>query len=350
MNWNSACRILRDGRLRLLRLGRVRRHCARAWRPSRCCARCAARAPRAATALDAAAERGSRDEAAPQAPGDRRRHRRRASASPPRWCSTPSRATWCSSIRRRRWPPTRRRAARTFRLGGMVEQGSVKRDGTARCSFVVTDTAQDDPGALRGHPARPVQGGQGRGRAGPAAGDGVFVASEVLAKHDENYMPPEAAEALKQRAAGQAQLARADAAGVHGSDAMIPELGHFALWLALGVGAGARHRCRWSARRAAAPTGWRWRGPAARRCSCSIALAFGCLALAFVAQRLLGAVRRAATRTRALPLHYRIAAVWGGHEGSMLLWLLMLAGWTLRGGAASAGTCRDAVRRRASWR
>jgi len=88
---------------------------------------------------------------------------------------------------------------RTFRIGGLVEPGSVKRqpDGVT-VRFVVTDTAQSIPVLYKGILPDLFREGKGvvsQGRLGP---DGVFQASEVLAKHDENYMPPEAAEALKQ--------------------------------------------------------------------------------------------------------------------------------------------------------
>ena len=87
---------------------------------------------------------------------------------------------------------------RTFRIGGMVETGSVKRqaDGLT-VHFMVTDTAKSIPVIYRGALPDLFREGKGvvaQGRVGP---DGVFVASEVLAKHDENYMPPEAADAVK---------------------------------------------------------------------------------------------------------------------------------------------------------
>ena len=87
---------------------------------------------------------------------------------------------------------------KTFRIGGMVESGSVKRqpDGVT-VRFIVTDTAQTVPVVYRGALPDLFREGKGvvaQGRVGP---DGVFQASEVLAKHDENYMPPEAAEAVK---------------------------------------------------------------------------------------------------------------------------------------------------------
>ncbi len=86
--------------------------------------------------------------------------------------------------------------ARTFRLGGLVKEGSVKRSGTS-VEFAVTDTAQTIPVRFTGILPDLFKEGKGVVAQGQLQGDGVFVAREVLAKHDENYMPPEAAEALK---------------------------------------------------------------------------------------------------------------------------------------------------------
>jgi cytochrome c-type biogenesis protein CcmE len=93
---------------------------------------------------------------------------------------------------------------RLFRVGGLVAQGSLKREGVD-VSFTVTDLAKSM--TVRYHGILPdlFKEGKGvvaQGRLGP---DGVFVAQEVLAKHDENYMPPEAAAALKQAQAHGAQ-------------------------------------------------------------------------------------------------------------------------------------------------
>jgi cytochrome c-type biogenesis protein CcmE len=95
---------------------------------------------------------------------------------------------------------------RTFRVGGMVEKGSVQRqpDGVT-VRFVVTDTAKSIPVVYRGALPDLFREGKGvvtQGRLGP---DGAFQASEVLAKHDENYMPPEAAHAVKQAQAAAAK-------------------------------------------------------------------------------------------------------------------------------------------------
>lgn len=87
---------------------------------------------------------------------------------------------------------------RTFRVGGLVEAGSVKRqpDGVT-VRFVVTDTAQGIPVLYRGALPDLFREGKGVVTQGRLGADGVFQASEVLAKHDENYTPPEAAEAVK---------------------------------------------------------------------------------------------------------------------------------------------------------
>lgn len=88
---------------------------------------------------------------------------------------------------------------RTFRIGGMVEEGSLQRgaDGTS-VKFVVTDTVHTIPVTYRGALPDLFKEGKGVVAQGRLAEDGVFAASEVLAKHDENYMPPEAAHALEQ--------------------------------------------------------------------------------------------------------------------------------------------------------
>jgi len=88
---------------------------------------------------------------------------------------------------------------RAFRVGGMVVPGSVKRraDGVT-VQFLVTDTAKDVPVVYRGILPDLFKEGKGVVTQGKLGDDGVFYASEVLAKHDENYMPPAAADAIKQ--------------------------------------------------------------------------------------------------------------------------------------------------------
>ena len=87
---------------------------------------------------------------------------------------------------------------RAFRIGGLVETGSVQRqpDGVT-VRFTVTDTARSIPVAYTGILPDLFKEGKGVVAQGELGPDGVFRAKEVLAKHDENYMPPEAAEAVE---------------------------------------------------------------------------------------------------------------------------------------------------------
>ena len=91
---------------------------------------------------------------------------------------------------------------KSFRIGGLVEKGSVKREADGvTVRFVVTDTAKSIPVTYRGILPDLFREGKGvvtQGKIGP---DGTFRAEEVLAKHDENYMPPAAQDALDQAAA-----------------------------------------------------------------------------------------------------------------------------------------------------
>jgi len=86
---------------------------------------------------------------------------------------------------------------KTFRIGGMVEKGSLKRrpDGLT-VEFTVTDTLKTIPVVYTGILPDLFKEGKGVVAQGKLGTDGAFHASEVLAKHDENYMPPEAAHAL----------------------------------------------------------------------------------------------------------------------------------------------------------
>jgi len=87
---------------------------------------------------------------------------------------------------------------RAFRIGGLVEAGSVTRDKDAlTVRFRVTDTAQTIPVVYTGLLPDLFREGKGVVAQGRLNADGTFRATEVLAKHDENYMPPEAADALK---------------------------------------------------------------------------------------------------------------------------------------------------------
>jgi cytochrome c-type biogenesis protein CcmE len=88
---------------------------------------------------------------------------------------------------------------KVFRIGGMVEEGSLKRAGDGlTVSFRVTDTAKTIPVTYTGILPDLFKEGKGVVAQGRIGGDGTFVATEVLAKHDENYMPPAAAHAIEQ--------------------------------------------------------------------------------------------------------------------------------------------------------
>jgi cytochrome c-type biogenesis protein CcmE len=86
---------------------------------------------------------------------------------------------------------------RRFRLGGLVEQGSVQKDGQF-VRFTVTDTNKTLKVVYRGILPDLFREGQGVIAEGSIGPDGVFTAREILAKHDENYMPKEVAKAIKE--------------------------------------------------------------------------------------------------------------------------------------------------------
>jgi len=85
--------------------------------------------------------------------------------------------------------------SRTIRLGGLVELGSIKRDGTLT-QFTITDTANKVPVVYNGITPDLFKDGRGCVVVGRMGTDGVFHADTVMAKHDENYMPPEAGQAI----------------------------------------------------------------------------------------------------------------------------------------------------------
>lgn len=86
---------------------------------------------------------------------------------------------------------------RTFRIGGLVQDGTLKRDPDGlTVRFTVTDTAASIPVVYKGILPDLFKEGRGCVAQGKIGSDGVFQADQVLAKHDENYMPPEAGEAI----------------------------------------------------------------------------------------------------------------------------------------------------------
>lgn len=86
---------------------------------------------------------------------------------------------------------------KAFRIGGLVKEGSLKREADGvTMRFAITDTEKDITVFYKGILPDLFKEGRGAVIQGRLAGDGSFTASEVLAKHDENYMPPEAAKAV----------------------------------------------------------------------------------------------------------------------------------------------------------
>jgi cytochrome c-type biogenesis protein CcmE len=86
-----------------------------------------------------------------------------------------------------------------FRLGGLVEEGSVKRDEGTTVRFIITDKRSTLPVTYTGVLPDLFREGQGVVAEGALQSDGVFKADSVLAKHDENYMPPEVAKKLREQ-------------------------------------------------------------------------------------------------------------------------------------------------------
>ena len=90
-------------------------------------------------------------------------------------------------------------AGQRVRMGGLVEAGSVKKGDQGRVDFAVTDTKTSLKVVYRGVLPDLFREGQGVVTEGKLDASGVFVADSVLAKHDENYMPPEVAKSLKDK-------------------------------------------------------------------------------------------------------------------------------------------------------
>jgi cytochrome c-type biogenesis protein CcmE len=109
------------------------------------------------------------------------------------------------------------RAGEVFRIGGLVEEGSLRRGRGETVTFRVTDTNASVPVAFTG--VLPDLFAEGQGMVGTGTmRDGVFVATEILARHDETYMPAEVVEALKAQGVFQEPEARTGAgAGLNGS-------------------------------------------------------------------------------------------------------------------------------------
>ena len=98
-------------------------------------------------------------------------------------------------------------AGQRMRLGGLVKEGTVVRGEGTRVSFAVTDTLKDVSVTYDGILPDLFREGQGVVTEGLFNGDGQFVADTVLAKHDENYMPKEVADTLKEKGVWQGEEA-----------------------------------------------------------------------------------------------------------------------------------------------
>ncbi len=235
-------------------------------------------------------------------------------------------------------------AGKRFRLGGLVQPGSLVRGDNLAVSFQVADGSAALPVSYKGILPDLFREGQGVVAEGALDASGVFKADTVLAKHDETYMPREVADALKKQGHWKddygAKAGRwrqtggrgvACAAGEAGSDAMIAEAGHYALVLALAL----------ALIQSTVPiVGARWRDPALMNVARSTALA----QLLFVAMSFAALVALHVNSDFSVvnvfenshstkPLIYKITGVWGNHEGSMLLWVSILA---LFGGLVAA--------------
>ncbi|MDX8386157.1 MAG: cytochrome c maturation protein CcmE [Gallionella sp.] len=99
----------------------------------------------------------------------------------------------------------------SFRIGGLVKEGSVVRaiDGGLSASFEITDSYRSIPVTFKGILPDLFQEGKGVVAQGRMNADGMMIADEVLAKHDENYMPPEAADAIEKAEKAKAKAAEA---------------------------------------------------------------------------------------------------------------------------------------------
>lgn len=98
---------------------------------------------------------------------------------------------------------------KSFRIGGMVLDNSLKREpGGLQVEFIVTDTAQSVPVQYSGILPDLFKEGKGVVAEGRLNAEGVFIASQVLAKHDENYMPPEVKDAVKAAQTNRNNLAK----------------------------------------------------------------------------------------------------------------------------------------------
>ena len=206
-----------------------------------------------------------------------------------------------------------------LRIGGLVKAGSLVKSEGQKAAFTITDNVSNVAVTYQGLLPDLFREGQGVVAEGVLEGPGQFRADAVLAKHDERYMPREVVDALKKQ--GRWQEGQEGQGGR--SQAVIVEIGHYALTLALAL----------ALVQAIVPLWGTWRGDeglASVGQSCAlgqfaaIALSFGALAQAHLASDF-SVLNVTENSHSAMPAIYKFSGVWGNHEGSMLLWVLILA-------------------------
>ena len=210
-----------------------------------------------------------------------------------------------------------------MRLGGLVKAGSLVRGDDLKIRFDVTDGNREIAVAYQGVLPDLFREGQGVVAEGALDGSGLFTADTILAKHDETYMPKEVADALEKVRALERRLrpAGGDAGGRSGQ--VIAELGHYALMLALGL-ALIQASMPIVGARSDDPTLLSVAAPAALAQFVFVALSFGALAACYVTSDF-SVLNVYENSNSAMPLMYRLTSVWGNHEGSMMLWVFILA-------------------------
>ena len=202
-----------------------------------------------------------------------------------------------------------------LRIGGLVKTGSVVKSADENVAFVVTDGAHDLKVAYQGLLPDLFREGQGVVAEGVLDAPGQMRADTILAKHDERYMPREVVDALKKQGRWQE--------GNDGGQPMIVEIGHFALVLALAAALAQTVVPFWGAR--VGDVGLMDVGRNAALIQLAlIAIAFAALVNAHLTSDF-SVLNVAENSHSAMPAIYKISGVWGNHEGSMLLWVLILA-------------------------
>ena len=211
-----------------------------------------------------------------------------------------------------------------IRLGGLVKEGSVTRGDNLQVRFEVTDGRNTIPVAYQGLLPDLFREGQGVVTEGALDQAGTFKADSVLAKHDENYMPREVADASSSRATGRTSGKKTGARREGQSSASDRrEIGHYALVLAFALGTLQGCVPLYGAQRND-PVLMATAVPTAVAQFVFVGIAFAALTACYVGSDF--SVVNVFENSHSLkPLIYKISGVWGNHEGSMLLWVLILA-------------------------